>query len=91
MFTAAGTEKRLSNRQVNTRFTKWKNLSGIRKELTPHSFRSGFADTLYKTSKDLLRVSSALGHLHIRITRRYLQQSAVCMEKAFEKAFSNSG
>lgn len=87
MFTAKNSGKRLSNRQVNARFSKWRKLSGIRSELTPHSFRSGFADILYQSSKDLLLVSAALGHLDIRVTRSYLQKSAADMEKAVENAF----
>lgn len=36
-------EKPLSARQAQVRFEKWKNLAGIRKSITIHSFRAGFA------------------------------------------------
>jgi integrase/recombinase XerD len=66
-------EKPLSARQAQVRFEKWKKFSGIRKNLTIHSFRAGFATLLYEATGDILLVSRVMGHVDIRTTRRYIQ------------------
>ncbi|TAN45842.1 MAG: hypothetical protein EPN22_01475 [Nitrospirae bacterium] len=62
----------LSNRQVQYRFMRWRKLAGIRKKLTIHSFRAGFAKQLYQNTNDLLLVSQVMGHRDISTTKRYV-------------------
>ena len=59
-------ERSLTTRQVRFRFNRWKALSGIREELTVHSFRAGFATHLYRATGDSLLVQHAIGHSDIR-------------------------
>jgi len=87
LFHGRSPEKPLSKRQVNARFEKWKILSGIRKQLTIHSFRAGFATHLYHSSKDILMVARAMGHKHIKTTNQYIADDLSLMHKAVEAAF----
>jgi site-specific recombinase XerD len=80
-------EEPLSARQAQVRFEKWKKLSGIRKHLTIHSFRAGFATLLYEATGDILLVSRAMGHANIQITRRYIQDNVYGVREAIEKIF----
>ncbi len=77
----------LSFRQAQARFDKWKNLSGIRKDLTIHSFRAGFATLLYRTTGDILLVARAMGHSDISTTDRYVSNNMPAVREAMEKTF----
>ncbi|MCL5063043.1 MAG: tyrosine-type recombinase/integrase [Nitrospiraceae bacterium] len=81
-------EKPLSARQAQVRFEKWKNFSGIRKDLTIHSFRAGFATLLYEATGDILLVSHAMGHVDIQTTKRYINNNMYGVRQAIEKIFS---
>jgi len=61
LFPGRHREQPLSIRQANVRFDKWKRLAGIRDCLTIHSFRAGFATSLYETTGDPLLVARAIG------------------------------
>ena len=78
----------LSCRQASNRFEKWKGISEIRKNLTIHSFRSGYATQLYKSSKDPLLVSFAMGHCSFNTTRRYINEEFFNFNAMLEKSFS---
>jgi|WetSurMetagenome_2_1015567.scaffolds.fasta_scaffold08649_5 site-specific recombinase XerD len=78
-------KRHISTRQVNERFLKWKNLSGIRKNLTIHSFRAGFATRLYQSSKDALLVSRALGHSDFKTTEHYIADNMSIIQNEVEK------
>ncbi len=80
-------ERPLSARQAQVRFERWKNLAGIRKDITIHSFRAGFATLLYETTGDILLVSRAVGHANIQTTRRYIQDNMSGIREAVEKIF----
>lgn len=77
----------LSTRQASARFDLWKRLSDIRRELTIHSFRAGFATILYRHTSDILLVSRALGHRDIRTTKRYIQDDFSTLETAIKRSF----
>ncbi|MBI5809219.1 MAG: site-specific integrase [Ignavibacteriales bacterium] len=72
LFPGKELNKKLSSRQASNRFEKWKRISGIRKNLTIHSFRAAYASQLYKKTKDPLLVSYALGHSSFETTKRYI-------------------
>lgn len=78
----------LSDRQVSNRFEKWKKISGIRSNLTIHSFRAGYASELYKNSKDPFLVSFALGHSSPISTKNYINEDIFNIKKVLEKAFN---
>jgi integrase/recombinase XerC len=77
----------LSIKQTWVRFGKWKQLSGIRDNLTIHSFRAGFATILYNFSPDVLLVSRAMGHKDPKVTGRYVNDNVTRVRKAVDAAF----
>jgi integrase len=54
LFCGRHPERSLTTRQTRFRFNRWKAQSGIREDLTVHSFRAGFATQLYRVTGDLL-------------------------------------
>ena len=61
----------LTAKQAWIRFDKWKKLSGIRRGLTIHSFRAGYATKLYQKTGDVLLIARAMGHADVKSTERY--------------------
>ncbi len=88
LFTAAGSDRPLTPRQVNSRFEKWKKLSGIPGYLTVHSFRAGLGTLLYNETGDYLMVSQFLGHKDINTTKKYVDYSFSRARKIIEASFS---
>lgn len=88
LFPGRDPEQPLSVRQAQVRFDKWKNLSGIRSRLTIHSFRAGFATSLYRTTRDSLLVSRALGHSKVQTTIGYIDEDMLTIRDATERTFS---
>ena len=78
----------LTARQVHARFQHWKILAGLRPELSIHSFRAGFATTLYRGSGDVVMVSRALGHRDLRPTLRYIEPFPEKLRQAVERCFA---
>ncbi|MEW6508216.1 MAG: tyrosine-type recombinase/integrase [Bacteroidota bacterium] len=77
----------LSSRQVSNRFEKWKGITGIRKNLTIHSFRAAYASQLYKITKNPLLVSYALGHSSFNTTKRYISEDIFDFYSVLENSF----
>ncbi|MBU1208280.1 MAG: tyrosine-type recombinase/integrase [Proteobacteria bacterium] len=77
----------MTTRRGRFRFNRWKALSGIRKNLTVHSFRAGFAAQLYQATGDLLLVQHAIGHTDVRTTVRYIGNHLFKIRQAIEKGF----
>ncbi|MHB8871820.1 MAG: tyrosine-type recombinase/integrase [Candidatus Doudnabacteria bacterium] len=80
----------LSSRQVSNRFDKWKAISGIRENLTIHSFRTAYASQLYKKTKDPLLVSYALGHSSFNTTKKYIREDSFNFRSTVEEIFTMS-
>lgn len=77
----------LSAKQAWLRFDKWKRLAGIRKGLTIHSFRAGYATALYKATSDVWLVSRAVGHADIRTTEGYIEGDLSQIPAILESCF----
>jgi len=87
LFPGRHPDRPLSVRQANERFDKWKRLAKIRRRITIHSFRTGFATALYGTTRDLLLVAHALGHRDIRTTEKYIAPHPAETRMSIEAAF----
>lgn len=69
------------------RFGHWKAVAGLRRSLTLHSFRAGFATALHGAKGDLLFVSRALGHRDLRTTLRYIQADPTAHHSIVDRVF----
>jgi integrase len=86
-FPGRSADQPMSARQVQVRFDKWKKLAGIRKTLTIHSFRAGFATSLYETTGDIFLVARAMGHRDVSTTMRYINTNSSVLRRAVEYTF----
>ena len=87
LFPGQSGEQPMSARNAQALFDKWKRISGVRKELTIHSFRAFFATSLYEVSGDLLAVARALGHRDPRTTERYIAADCRGIRAIIESTF----
>jgi integrase/recombinase XerC len=75
----------IGRRQIQLRFHHWLKKAGITHHLTVHSTRHTFATNLYRQSRDLRLVQTALGHRHISTTEIYAQVEDKTLRRALEK------
>ena len=61
----------LTRMAVNIIFNKWVKVSGIKRKVSPHTFRHSFATHLLERGADLRSVQEMLGHLDISTTQIY--------------------
>lgn len=87
LFSGKSLNVKLSSRQASNLFIKWKKKSGIRKNLTIHSFRAGYATLLYKKTKDPLLVSYALGHSSFNTTKWYINENLFNLHSVVDTIF----
>ncbi len=87
LFPGRSADQPMSARQVQVRFDNWKKLAGIRKTLTIHSFRAGFATALYETTGDIFLVARAMGHRDVGTTMRYISTNSSALRRAVEYTF----
>ncbi len=87
LFPGQHTNTHLAERQANKRFTCWKKKSNLPADSTIHSLRATFATNLYKTTKDELLVSYALGHKTHYITERYITIRDKTIQEAINKSY----
>jgi len=79
----------MTARQAHARFNHWKTGSGIRPDLTIHSFRAGFATLLHQATGDALLVSRALGHTDVRTTGRYVAADKEMISRTIDRVFTS--
>lgn len=68
-------EKPVSPQSVRDLITKYTSLAGIKKKVTPHTFRHTFASMLVEEGVDLSHIQKYLGHSTISTTQIYLHIS----------------
>lgn len=68
-------EKTLTTQCVRDLVTKYTKLAGIRKKVTPHTFRHTFASMLVEEGVDLSHIQKYMGHSTITTTQIYLHIS----------------
>lgn len=59
--------------------------SGIKKQVTAHTFRHTFATVLVKNGADIVSVQKMMGHTDIKTTQGYLRTLGVDLKKEHEK------
>lgn len=64
--------KQLSTQAVRDIVSKYRNLAGIKKNITPHTFRHTFASLLLEEGVDLKFIQEFLGHSSITTTQIYV-------------------
>ena len=82
LFPGWGAGRGLTARQAHGRFEKWKRVTGLRPQLTIHSFRVGFATALHEQTSDAMTIARILGHRDLRMTVRYTSTSVEGMRRA---------
>ena len=65
----------MSPQSVRDLITKYTSLAGIKKKVTPHTFRHTFASMLVEEGVDLSHIQKYLGHSTISTTQIYLHIS----------------
>lgn len=63
--------RRIGRRQIQMRFTHWRDRAGLGPGYSAHCLRHTFATRLYQQTRDLHLVREALGHAGVGTTQRY--------------------
>jgi len=78
--------KRIAQRTVESRLTKWSREMGIGQHLHPHVLRHAFASHLLESSGDLRAVQELLGHADISTTQIYTHMDFQHLASVYDKA-----
>ncbi len=78
-------KKPISRMEVWSRIKKVAKDAGIKKRITPHTFRHSFATHLLEEGADLRIIQELMGHAHISSTDRYTHVMKGSLQKSFEK------
>ncbi|CFW93079.1 putative tyrosine recombinase XerC-like [endosymbiont DhMRE of Dentiscutata heterogama] len=68
--------------------------AGIKKNITPHTFRRSFATWLYRNGAQLLTIQQLLGHSSVQTTEKYIQYDWATVHADYSKLWKkplNSG
>ncbi len=77
--------KTMSKQAVSVMIRKYAKASGIKKKVTPHTFRHGFATSLIKNGADIRAVQKMLGHANLSTTEVYIRSLGLYVKKVHEK------
>jgi len=73
------------SKSIGRRITKYAQAVGIKKKITPHTFRHTFAAHLLNAGADLRSVQELLGHTNLVTTQIYTHVTADRLKKVYEK------
>ena len=86
----SGDFKRLTARSIQRIISKYANLAGIVKHVSPHTLRHSFATDLLMNGADIRSVQSMLGHSNIATTQIYTHITDQHLKSIHEKFHTNS-
>ncbi len=88
MFSGRYRHAPLSTKQAQARLERWKKIAGIRRPVTIHSLRAGFATLLHQETADILLVARALGHDDPKMTQRYVGRDLEALRGKIERSLN---
>jgi integrase/recombinase XerD len=80
------TGKPISGRTIGNRVVYYAKQAGIKKRVTPHTFRHTFATELVRNGADITAVQKMLGHSHLSVTHIYTKVAGVDVKKTHKES-----
>lgn len=71
-FHSRNPQKPLTTQSIRDIIKKYRDIAGIKNEITPHSFRRSFAAILYKNGVPIEYIAKLMGHVNLKTTYRYV-------------------
>jgi tyrosine recombinase XerC len=76
---------RITSRSIERKLSEYLKLTGIKKEITPHTLRHAFATHLLEQGADLRTVQELLGHVSLSTTQVYTHLNKEQVKKTFAR------
>ncbi len=71
LFVGYCSHKKLNPLIIERKVKDFAKLAGIKKRVTPHTFRHTFATHMLENGADIVKIQNLLGHRHLSVTQRY--------------------